>query len=280
MLDVTLAEALKRYAREVDPKFASIVEKYLMATGSKGTDSATFQRYLKKMKTQGYQKGTVDLHYRTIRAFYRRFNILPPQFTGWNYNLKEGDRPALGADTIEHMVEIAKSGELSDTQIHVLMLSTIYGMRASELLEVEVEVALERLFIRTKKGGRQRFCYLPPTLKPYLSFARIGDINAAFRGIWDATMDYKRPRGMGWHSIRRSLVRDLSEKGVSDADVTRFMRWSSSALLGTSRMKELYADPSQSAGIGGMEAVNEEEESKRRYDQSVWEHHPYLHLWE
>lgn len=280
---MTVAEALDRYAREVGParatQYVAIVRRYLLA-GGENTD-ASLTRYLRGMEREGYRPSTVDLHRRTIRAFYGHLRMAPPRAKAVEFDPEDVDRPALAPEAVEAMVREARTQGLPGWHVALLALSTTYGMRVEELTRVEdrdVDLAGQRVYIRTAKKGQPRWCWLPPEVAPYLleSWPRATTTaaNKAFGTLWAAAFDAPRPERVAFHSIRRALHRDLEAAGVSEADRTRFGRWK-----GARSMAQHYARPNQTVGAQGVERARQEDEGAREYDAGVWAAHPYVRLW-
>jgi len=279
----TVAEALARYSAEVGTKYAAIVRRYLEWGGV--CSDASLSRYVRYLRDQGLGDGTIDLYIRTVRAFYRRNGLHPPAVKGWRYSPSQAVRPALDRDVVERLVSAARDGVLSPRQETLLALATTYGMRAEEMARVKSEDVDRdggRIFVHTAKGGRPRWCWLPPEIAERLQHDWPGcsasDVVATFGRMWRAADLGDRPRRVAWHSVRRSLVRDLLVAGVPGEDVGRFMRWASSD-ADELRMVALYGHPTHTVGAGGMQRVQEGDPGSREYDAVVWDRHPYLPLW-
>lgn len=282
---MTAAEALVRYRQEAGPKPAAIVERYLRWGGQ--PSEGKLLQYLRHLETDDdLAPGTVDLHRRTIQAFYRRFGVRVPRLRGWKYDPKDASRPALATDLVAQLITVARAGELTTRQTSLLALATTYGMRAGELAAVQaqdVDVPGQRLYIRTLKGGASRWCWLPPVIAGYLqeSWPRCSpnSVEKTFLNMWASISDAEKPSRTNWHACRRALVRDLVAAGAPEAAVARFLRWSGGGAKGAERMVQLYGSPSEEVGAGGVTAARTEDAGRREYDAGAWDHHPYLRLW-
>lgn len=284
---MTVREALRRYAAVAGPgtvrQTQAIISRYF-AAGGDGTD-ARLTRYLRDLERAGYARGTVDRHRRIIRAFYRALGARPPTALGWRYdNAIEGTRVALSRETVAGLVAAAVAGTLTHRQAALLALATTYGLRAAELAAVrdpDIDLAQGRIFVRTAKGGVQRWQYLPPALIPYLavSWPRTtpGAVDAVF-GDLCARAGVPKPAGVGWHAIRRALARDLAAAGVSDTDRSTFFRWKSGGETRTA-LARLYAQPTAELGPDGALLLVRPAEDLLAADAAVWAAHPYLPLW-
>lgn len=281
-MGLTVRKALEQYAEAAGPKRAATVRRFVESKGWHADGSRALTEYLRDLEAQGMKPGTVDQVYRTVRAFYRRLGLQPPRVPGHRYDAMDSSRPALSRDAIEVMVQAAKDGRLHPQHAGYLVLSTVYGMRATEIASVrddDVDREQERIYIRTAKGGRARWTWLPTQAAAYLPdhwpVASEAHVEASFGRIWDVALEADRPRGVAWHSVRRALVRDLREQGVDATDVERFLRWASG---GSRRMVQLYERPNEIVSATGEREGVTIPEGTREADAAVWDRHPYLHL--
>jgi integrase len=286
---LTAAEAVEQYAREAGSKRARLVSAYLAWAGSfkRAREDATLAAYLRELLEGGKARGTVDLHYRTIRAWFRRFGLAPPTDRTWRYNQRDAARPALTRDAVEALVAAAVRGETTPRTAACLFFATVYGMRAGELAAIapeDIDRAGRRVFVRTEKKGIQRWCWLPPEADLWLpaTWKPITDLqaNSYFRAAWDAAMPYERPPRTAWHAVRRAVVQAFRSAGIPGPDTERFLRWAGDERKSSSeRMRELYESANVLVGARGVERARPEDEGRREYDAAVWDRHPLLPLW-
>jgi integrase len=278
----TVREAIEEYGRDTSRERAAIVRRFVEREGWHEDASAALRHHLRDLEAEGLAPGTVDLAYRTVRAFYRRLGLRPPRVAGHHYDPRDSRRPALSPDVIARLVAAAKSGAPGPYPIALLALSTTYGLRAVELARVrstDVDPGNERLFVRTAKGGPMRWMWLPPAIANWLvtdwPLTDEDDVELLFGELWDSAIDAERPRGVAWHAIRRALHRDLAAAGVGESDRRRFGRWASRR-----DMASLYAEPNLVVGEKTVRpAIDPSDEGRREYDLAAWERHPYLALW-
>lgn len=283
---MTAAEALARYRAHAGDKPAAIVERYLRWGGQ--PSEGKLLAYLRRLESEHHlAPGTVDLHRRTIQAFYRFHQVLAPRLRGWRYDPKDAQRPALATDLVAQLITAARAGELSSRQTSLLALATTYGMRAGELAAVQaqdVDLPGERIYIRTLKGGASRWCWLPPVVAGYLQdvWPRCSpnSVEKTFDNMWAEVSDKEKPRRTNWHAVRRALVRDLLAAGAPAGDVSRFLRWARGGAAAEERMVHLYGNPSEEVAATGVTAARTEDTGRRDYDAAAWDRHPYLKLWE
>ncbi len=282
MARVTVDEAIGRYGDEAGPKRAAIVRRFVEEQGWHESASRALAAHMRDLEGRGMKPGTVDQVYRTVRAFYRRLGLQPPRVSGHHYDPMDSSRPALDQGLIRQMIAAATAGRIVPQHAGYLVLSTVYGMRATEMASVrgaDVDLSRERFHVRTAKGGRERWMWLPPQAAAYLPghwpIASESHVEASFGRIWDIVLEADRPRGVAWHSVRRALVRDLREQGVDATDVERFLRWASG---GSRRMVQLYERPNEIVSATGERETVTIPEGTREADAAVWDRHPYLHL--
>lgn len=278
-------DALQVYEADAGPKFASIVRRYLTSLDDPdaGNHDQTFTHYLGRLEKAEMARGTVDLHRRAIRAFYRKFGMAPPAARGWEFDSEaESRRPALDAQLVADLIAAAKDGTLTARQTCILALTTIYGMRAEEVSRVQ-ERDLDRvgcrIFVRTAKKGVRRWFWLPEEVQRWLQRewpeTNANRVEKAFVSIWGQVLEIPRPPRTGWHAIRRGLVVALKDAGVPEEDRERFMRWKVKG-----GMVQLYSRPNVLVGAQGeAPARTEGDEGSRAYDEAIWQNHPWLYLW-
>lgn len=184
------------------------------------------------------------------------------------------------------LIDAGRTGQLTHRQTAVLALATTYGMRVEELASVRpADVLLDdpkpRLYVRTAKGGIARWQWIPPAIRPYLlaAWPRTSP-RTLDRELVDlmARAGLDKPRGVGFHAIRRALSRDLDRAGVTDGDRIRFFRWKGGGDP-TIQLSRRYAEPTDE--WGGAEDLTPvaPTEDLEALDAEVWRLHPYLPWW-
>lgn len=279
-------DALRRYEAKAGPKPAAIARRYLEWRGQPTEHS--LKAYLEELGRQGLASGTIDLHYRTIRAFYRHLGYRAPEVRGWRYDPEDSHRPALSADLVRRLIGAARADLLSPRQAALLALSTTHGPRAVEMARVrngDVDHVGQRVYIRTAKGGQPRWCWLPLALHPYVpeqwpEECSANSVEQTWHNLLDSAGVTVPPR-TAWHSIRRALVRDLDASGVPQVDIGVFMRWAKGgAGAGAARMVEWYSNPSDEVQADGTASrARTQDAGTREYDGAVWASHPFLPYW-
>jgi len=276
---------LDRYGCAVSPvsrrKYVSAVSRFVsFSRGDFGHDALV--AYVDHLRRQGYSPGTIkkfDLP--AVRRFYR-VNGIPWPLQAWEVPpLGEGDvyAPALSPELISRLIDAAKTKALpGDTAL--LALSTAYGLRRGEMCGLSPsDVDLDRGLIRiaTLKGGRQRRHLVPQAIAPYLDRIPFGispsQASRAFYRLEEAAGLRRMPE-VGWHSIRRSLVRGLVQAGLPEPVIRDFLRWK----RGTSSDMLLSYFSTQVVGEDGIRAdISRRDEET---DRMVFGVHPFLSMWE
>lgn len=281
---LTIQSALDRYGAVVGQakrtQHLAIVQKYLLWGGT-NTD-AKLAEYAAYLSAADYKTSTIDLHLRIIRAFWRALGLSVPRTPPGM--LVTSERVALAAEQIHELIHAVRQHGRPYEQA-LLALSTVYGLRAVELARMrrqDIRSADARLFVRTAKGGVQRWHWLPETLQEYLDIVWPRTTANHLAKVWHNIIVYVEcswPKGVGWHGIRRALVRDLAQAQVSDAQIAAFMRWATGPQLGKQSMVEIYAHPTAETLHGLMIPTAAQEGGARMADEAVWTAHPYLADW-
>ncbi|MHB1870879.1 MAG: hypothetical protein ACYCT1_08495 [Steroidobacteraceae bacterium] len=278
---LTLRDALPSYTAKAGTEVAKAAADFL-AWGGEATP-ASLGRYLRSLQEADMADGTVDKRYRYIRAFVRHakthcgVDVEVPRVANWNYDPDEAESEVLLPDTVAELIRVAKHGLIAPQVAAWLALATTYGLRAGELLLMkgQIDVAGERIRIRSEKGSRHRWCWLPPEVVPWLQgYASRGNVYAGFASLWAAATDNPKPEGVAWHSVRYAVVDGLTNAGVGDADLERFMRWAPSR-----RMLAHYRKAKVAVGLAGSTRIPEEDDGLRAADRVAWDAHPFIGLW-
>lgn len=282
---LTIQGALDRYGMIVGQakrsQHLAIVRRYLLWGGT-NTD-AKLAEYAQYLSSAGYKGSTIDLHLRIIRAFWRALGLTVPRIP--DGITVESERIALGTEQVHWLISQARQHCRPRDQA-LLVLSTVYGLRAAELASLrrqDIRLADSRIFIRTAKGGIQRWQYLPESLHSYVDVIWPRTTANRLAKSWHDIIDQIQcpmPSGVGWHSVRRALARDLDQAGVAEPDITTFMRWSVGKQSGKQSMVKLYANPTAEITSRGIVQHVAQDMGAQEADWAVWKHHPYLGDWE
>lgn len=283
MVPLTVTEALAEYAEEAGKQPAADVRRFLewQAEGQ----NRDLAGYLAQLVKAGKARGTADKVRREVQAFYRYHGLKAPKAKGWRYDpRKEGTHEAVSLAMASAMIREARAS-LPPHLRAMLCLSTVYGLRAGEIAGIgpgQLDFDGGRLYVDTEKDGRPCWQHMPPEVAQHMRDwqgpQETSRVQAGFRHVWAAVSDEPKPKQLGWHALRRTLVISLRRAGVSDPAIGHFMRWAGGGERdAVARMVEWYGDPS--ATVGEEERAAEHREGAREEDAEVWDRHPLTGAW-
>jgi len=245
-------------------------------------------KYLAHLRRQKYSDGSINLMFRIVRTLFKRNEILLKENNiEWPFNRGESpqireDRiqaPALDPDVIGEMInKVKKEGDPDEKAF--LAISTIYGTRRIEMVEVSAEAVNIRdrtLHIVTRKHGRERTHMIPEAIVPYLETYDFGTTRseAALFTLWyrlEYRIGLEHIDQVGWHSVRRTLDTMLLDQ-LSEATVMSFMRWKQRT---SSNMAYRY---SAQRFVGREGITTKVVGAARDVDSKVFAVHPFLEYW-
>ncbi len=279
---LTLAEAVSQYGLESGAQRAAMVRRYFDFAGAleAAKGDACFSKWLRSLGESGLKPGTVDAYRRVVRAWFRRWHMPPPTAKGFKFN-PDADQELDMIDPATMLDLLAALPRIPPLAAASLALSATYGLRAGEIAAVGAEdVRPGQIFLRAEKGSVSRWCWLPPEVASWLpsTWPRRSphDMAAIWRLMWTEALRAEAPTGVGWHAVRYALVGGLRALGVSDLDVTRFLRWKAKATDPALRMVAHYGAPTTRVSAAGRQAVEAADQGLREADAAVWVAHPFL----
>lgn len=227
--------------------------------------------YLAHLRKRELAQSTIYKNLKTIR--------LLSQIQGWDFpklslrRISPDDimRTILPKDQVASVILMGKS-LFKEHELCYLALSTVYGLRRSEMTKVEPEDFTQgtpyfphgTIMIHTTHGGRVTTHLVPPEIAPYLQYFRHYEpdsLTHMFHRLAQK-VGLTTTKGFGWHSIRRSLATELILLDASALNVLRFMRWSDASARGEFGMLAIYAKRDQT-----------------RIDEAIFKVHPFLPYW-
>lgn len=236
-----LKEALAGSSEHTIGQFGSIMKRFYRFSSGNFTRSEVVG-YIRKLERGGYAAGTRRLHYGVLKRMFQLAGVewpfgrkppgeLPVSVAEWDVKA-----PPIDLSDLKLIINGAKDGAFPRDWTALIGLSSIYGLRRIELMELAPEyLDLDggKLRVVTAKHGRAREHLIPEVLKPYLTDYPFGKYSE-----FKLTQGYHLMReavglpyayGEGFHGVRRTLVTALlyifPEPIVSD-----FMRWKKSSM--------------------------------------------------
>lgn len=264
-------ENLARKSKTTQDTYSFIIAKYLSVTPK----SDIFQENSAKLFLENAAKEKVSntslyVYHNALKFFFksydRPFKIFPPKISIYNQR-----HPSLRKEDIEKIILSTRTCGLPNQQAY-LAISTTYGLRKSELSAIsDIDIKNDKIFIRTVKGGQQRWHIIPEQIKMYITKYRFYEIpqwtmHLLFKQICNlAGLNLcKEDKGWwGWHSIRRSLIKELNNSFPDKLKLANFMRYNTSNYSILDRYSRLDGDD--------QELIN--------LDLELFAVHPFLSFW-
>ncbi len=229
-----------------------------------------FLNHLEKEKklSQSY----LSLAYNTLKFFYSVYekpfkNIVAPKI-----DLYKQEHPTLSNDTITSLITTIKETGTPQEKAF-LAISTTFGLRNAELCQLIQDNINEQgnnlyLFVQTKKGGFPRRHLIPEEIKPYIldyTFKVIPLVDSwlVFKSIINNNLTEMPEGRVGWHSIRRALIKNLTQHGFTEWDLGTYFRYAMGKRSIINRYARLDLDDPQLFEI----------------DQKIFEKHPFVKCW-
>lgn len=213
--------------------------------------------FIDKLQSKNYAQNTIRLYYYAIIKSLKSIGIVisvdPPDIEEDSIN-----RHIYKMNEINRLIH--SSIELGGIYTKSMVLSTIYGLRRTEISNLNIKnINIEEKVIKIKaaKGGKNVQQLIPDIIVRYLDnsikFLSTSGMSRIFNEIANnARVNIKHA---GWHSIRRSLVSNLLLNGVPQDVVLGFMRWKTHTMLDIYHIR----DP--------------------REDIVVFAKHPFIDMW-
>lgn len=220
------------------------VREYLEYAGD-NHDRKTVDAFLEHTKRKhSYGNSSLNFVFRVIRTFYNRNKLDWPYNRGEAPIIREKDvqAPALHPNIIKKMISFARNTPDKPELAGYLALSTTYGLRRQEMLNLApepgetpaVNLKDRTIYIGTLKHGRERTHIIPEPIIPYLEKMDL-TIKRSESYIFMLWYQLENMIGMtdhiehvGWHSVRRTLD-TLLLRTFPKTTVEVFLRWNKGA---------------------------------------------------
>ncbi len=251
-----------RYAASTVEAVLSQSERFLREVGVKPRYTRLdVMAFVNGMVNKGYRRRSINTILTGVRSLFHANGIpWPLDRRDMHLGLTEDDpdTPVLSIEDIARLIQGAKSARFPDLQI--TMLSTLYGLRNTELAAV-ITGGLDgrSLEVQPAKGGRRRVHSIPEPLSKALTFKGHTIGRDGVHKIFQRLMvRHVRPpsKREGFHAIRRALVTGLVEAGASEYTIFWFMGWHKKEMV----WKYFHPNP-------------------RDIDREIFQVHPFYPLW-
>ena len=169
--------------------------------------------------------------------------------------------------TTDEIISLIKAALASGDKMwqNIMVFSTIYGLRASEIRAIrkeDVHPKKKTFVVHTVKGGLLREHLVPKEIQPYIlnyDYAfplSESAIYLIFHEIAKVAGIKRMPRKV-YHAVRHGLASEMIYGvKIHDATVYQFLRWRAGGMLG------IYATPHQP-----------------HIDEEIFKNHPFLKYW-
>jgi len=248
-----------------------------------GLNKESVTKYIEGLKRHKRSSGTRNFVFRVIRRLFVVNAIEWPFLRGQAPQIDQRDeyKPALDPELIKIMIEAAKSGKLASDECAFLALSTVYGLRRAEMVNLEPkDFAGDTVFIATVKMGRERYHLIPLEIKKYLAahdfsqrYSLTGMDQVFWRIVNNSGLGQLKEHRLGWHAIRRTCLSVLHKAGLDPFSCHQFLRWKGGAEGGLAMDARYHA--TSFIGLEGTKVVTLEAEG----DREIFEKHPLLAMW-
>ncbi|PIZ53851.1 hypothetical protein COY26_00735 [Candidatus Woesearchaeota archaeon CG_4_10_14_0_2_um_filter_33_10] len=244
--------------------YLSSISIYSTFIGDKEPTIDNVLLFIQYLKNKNYSISSINRHMFAIKKFFIANKFLwDEDIKSQPINLYETDTPTISIDNVQKVITaIRQIG--SDSDKAYLALSTIYGLRLSEMAALtikDIQKNKNTIHIRTLKGGIERDHVIPPEIdfiKDYsLEEQSTGVISVLFSKIC-LLAGYNKMPNEGWHSIRRALVSGLYINEVAEPQINLFLRWAPQSIA-----RRYY--------VQGLNPIVS--------DKLVFQKHPFLEFW-
>lgn len=239
--------------------YRSVLAKFLRHTGkTSGWNRDEVLGYFRN-ELKGGSKGYVRFQYTVLLSLWRHLGQTPPCLRKDLPVVRREDqqRPVASREDIRRLCKWAK--ESAEPEIRsVVVVSTIWGLRRSELFSFEVKGP--KLRVETAKTNVIREHFIPPELQDLVIPPPTKTMNEATHEFHRIRMaaGIRKQGHQGWHWVRRSLATHLLSAGVPMPVVSAYMGWVPPASV--SAAWYYSPDPGETDG-------------------QIYVKHPFLSLW-
>jgi len=279
------AELLEKYSSNLTGSksrnhYLSYAEDFL--DHADGLDKESVTKYIERLRRHKKSPGTRNFAFRVIRRLFIVNGLEWPFLRGQAPQIGQRDeyKPALDPELIKIMIEAAKSGKLAADEAAFLALSSVYGLRRGEMVDLkagDIDLTNNTLYIATLKHGRERYHLIPPEIHSYLEahdFNQVYSLTGMDQIFWrivnNCGLGALKSERLGWHAIRRSVLTGLINNRLNPLAARAFLRWK--ATTGELAMPARYYGNIVIGLEGKKTVVGEAEEDKEIYEK----YHPFL----
>lgn len=256
-----------RYSQHTVHAYLGQAERFLDFAGTKPRyTKQELLSYVDTMVKDKYKGKSITTILAGVRSlFYSNDIPWPLDRRDLHLGLPEDDDggPVLPPGDVAKLIAgVRSASDLPFTAIAVTALSTIYGLRPTEISQtLAAGIDGKHLEVQTAKGGRRREHVIPIEISAVLHFKpyKIGtdSLHKWFDNLMVAYVRKPLPRE-GWHSVRRSVVTGLYKAKVPGEVIHSWIGW---------------------RAIGKNIGLRYFKPEPAEIDQEVYQSHPFLKHW-
>jgi len=191
------------------------------------------------------------------------FNVKETQFFATRERRKRPEPFVFNKEEILKIIKAVKEKGLAWHKA-IFAVSTIYGCRRGEIQAIRKEdlnFKEHTITIFSMKAGREAVQLIPLQIEPYLKeWSWTPQVLSWFSSLFQEVMKFTFGRslpGVGYHSIRHSLISELHKTELKADEIYNFMRWAEPGILA------IYAHHYKPGEI----------------EERVFRFHPFLNEW-
>jgi len=252
--------------------------KFLEWLGGRALSAANIRAYYDYLKDDGYAPGTVLQNHKILHRLFVVNNLEWPLTRGETPLVNDRDVHNYRLATNDIRSMITASMEMGPEHRAFLALSTVYGLRRIEMVEMHpssLDIKSRLIFVQTAKHGRQRYHLIPEEILRYLTDwgfkTRVSEqrMTNLFTELKKA-IGLNVP-GVNWHAIRRQLTRLLWEAQFTQPEIEEFLRWRND--------RTMAVHYGTSKEVGTRTDLTQLGQEEQRLDEKIFAAHPLLPLW-
>lgn len=241
-----LNEALRR-KKSARGTYPWVIDDFL-STKPKALDEEAVLSYLDQRESAGDKPATLKMRFYALKFLFQLYAIPWTLSEREVFSTRERrqrfPQPWFRKEEVITIITQARE-KCTPEELAMLAIATVYGCRRSELADIRREdfnFEQKTMTIYARKGGRVATQLLADEVIAYIlghdwSPRSEGAVSRVFKSILESTIG---PRdGYSWHAIRRSLITELRNAGVSGDDRYAFLRWSQGVILETYEQYEI-----------------------------------------
>ena len=283
----------RHYLPDTITSYRKTANMFTLRADGNQADPEVINEYFDEMKELGMASATIKLHRASIHMLFKSHDLNWPDNDIILPNIEEGleehRRRPFNVKEMRQMIftcreVLAKPSfctlDLGPEEIATFALATVFGFRVKELSELTGENIFPRkkeIRVKTAKHGGVRIHPIPKELWWTIPLLRdIDRTDTRSRRAWQRTLkrillisgfNLDNYLGMGYHSIRSSVVTGLYESLVEPMDIIMFMKWKVPPGVGQQM-------------IGAKMLVRYIQPDPKELNDRIYPLHPYINMWE